>query len=202
MLPRRAAAGHASRLDSLPMAVDLKEFRVQGDGSLRINEVRHPPRMTWSPSRHVDRVDETLRALVAMGGAYNLGNKLNVDPNEEAHPERAYTSRLKYLQDEAVHDGYVMNPTSEVDFWQFVRSAPAIRRGNLVLMDNGNLRAIWKDEQGTRLGLQFLGDGMVQFVIFKRRKRGQPTSRVSGRDSLEGLKWVIATYELYSLLYT
>ena len=69
-------------------------------------------------------------------------------------------------------------------------------------MDNGNLRAIWKDEQGTRLGLQFLGDGMVQFVIFKRRKQGQPISRVSGRDSLEGLKWVIVTYELHSLLST
>jgi len=111
-------------------------------------------------------------------------------------------SRLKYLQDEAIHDGYVLNPTSEVDFWQFVRSTPDMRRGNLVLMDNGNLRATWKDEQGTRLGLQFLGDGMVQFVIFKRRKQGQPISRVSGRDSLEVLKWLTATYELHSLLYT
>lgn len=211
MLPRPADAGHASRLDGLPMAIDLKEFRVQGDGYLRINEDRHPPRITWSPSRHVgltflsqddDKVEETLQALVAMGGACNFGDKLNVGPNEDAHLEHVYLSRLKFLQDEAVHDGYVLNPASEVDFWQFVRSAPDIRRGNLVLMDNGNLRAIWKDEQGTRLGLQFLGEGMVQFVIFKRRKQGQPISRVSGRDSLEGLERQIVAFELNSLLCT
>ena len=202
MLPRRADAGHPSRLDSLPMVMDLQELRVRGNGSLSINELGHPPRVTWSPGRHVDRIEQTLRALVALGGSFNLGYELNVDRNDEAHPERAYMSRLKYLQDEAGHDGYVLNPTSEVDFWQFVRSAPYIRRGNLVLMDNGNLRAIWKDEQGTRLGLQFLGDCMVQFVIFKRRKQGQPISRVSGRDSLEVLKWLTATYELHSLLYT
>ena len=109
-------------------------------------------------------------------------------------------SRLKFLQDEAILDGYVLSTTSEIDFWEFVRSAPNVRRGNLVLMDNGNLRAIWKDNQGTRIGLQFLGDGLVQFVIFKRRKQGQPISRVSGRDSLEGLRRQIVAFELDSLL--
>ena len=166
--------------------------------------------MTWSVSRHVgltflsqndDRVDEeTLQAIVAVDGAYNPSDKLNPGPNEEAQPEHAYMSRLKFLQDEAVLDGYVLSTTSEIDFWEFVRSAPNVRRGNLVLMDNGNLRAIWKDNQGTRIGLQFLGDGLVQFVIFKRRKQGQPISRVSGRDSLEGLRRQIVAFELDSLL--
>jgi hypothetical protein len=68
-------------------------------------------------------------------------------------------------------------------------------------MDNGNLRATWKDEHGTRLGLQFLGGGMVQFVISRRRKQGQPISRVSGRDSLRGLERQIVAFELNSLLY-
>ena len=113
----------------------------------------------------------------------------------------AYTPRLKLLQDEALHDGYVLNPASEIDFRSFVRSDPNIRKGNLVLMDNGNLRATWKDEHGTRLGLQFLGGGMVQFVLFKRRTHGQLISRVSGRDSLEGLERQLVAFELNSLLY-
>ena len=68
-------------------------------------------------------------------------------------------------------------------------------------MDNGNLRAIWKDEHGARLGLQFLGGRMVQYVIFKRRKKEQPVSRVTGRDSLEGFERQIHAFELHSLLY-
>lgn len=134
----------------------------------------------------------------------SIGDELDVAPNEEAHRARtrydAYVPRLKFLQDEAVHDGYELNPDSQIDFQNFVRSDPDIRKGNLVLMDNGNLRATWKDENGTRLGLQFLGGGIVQFVLFKRRKQGQLISRVSGRDSLEGLERQIVVFELNSLL--
>ena len=90
---------------------------------------------------------------------------------------------------------------SEIDFTHFVRSAPDIRRGNLVLMDNGNLRAIWKDQHGARLGLQFLGGRMVQYVIFKRRREEQLISRATGRDSLEGFERQIHAFELHSLLY-
>lgn len=205
----RADAGHASRLDGLP--VDLKGLRVQGNGFLRINEDQYPPRMTWSPSPPVgltflsqndDRVDEeTLQAILAVVEAYNPGDDSHAGPSEETIPEYAYMPRLKFLQDEAVHDGYVLSTASEIDFWQFVRGAPDVRKGNLVLMDNGNLRVIWKDDQGTRLGLQFLGNGLVQFVIFKRRKQGHTISRVSGRDFLEGIRRQIVAFELDSLLY-
>ena len=135
----------------------------------------------------------------------SIGDDLDVAPNDETHRAHtkydAYVPRLEFLQDEARHDGYELNSASEIDFRNFVRSDPGIRKGNLVLMDNGNLRAIWKDENGMRLGLQFLGGRMVQFVIFKRRKQGQPISRVSGRDSLRGLERLIVAFELNSLLY-
>ena len=135
----------------------------------------------------------------------SIGDELDVAPNDEAHRAHtkydAYVPRLEFLQDEARHDGYELNPASEIDFRNFVRSDPDIRKGNLVLMDNGNLRATWKDEHGTRLGLQFLGGGMVQFVLFKRRKQKSLISRVSGRDSLEGLERLIVAFELNSLLH-
>ena len=113
----------------------------------------------------------------------------------------AYKSRITYLQNEAAHDGYAVSPASEFDFWRFVRSAPDKRRANLVLIDNGNLRAIWSDEHGSRLGLQFLGGGVVQYVIFKRQNHGQPMSRVTGRDSLEGLARLIDAHDLLTLIY-
>ena len=68
-------------------------------------------------------------------------------------------------------------------------------------MDNGNLRAVWKDGHESHLGLQFLGESMVQYVIFKRREPDQPISRVAGRNTFEGLRWQIDSFELGSLLY-
>ena len=230
MLSGRAEAGHASRLDSLPAAIDLDAFGVRGNGCPRIDESGHPPRMIWSPNRSTgfdfystdhDKVEESRRALeefhaeaIALGsaGAPTLGTA-NLEktgatpravPSDEAHRRRIgfddYVLRMQFLRDEATHDGYVLNPASEIDFRRFIDSAPDIRKGNLVLMDNGNLRAIWKDEQGARLGLQFLGGGMVQYVICKRRKYKKPISRVAGRDSLEGIKRQIHAFELHSSL--
>ena len=204
MLSGHAEAGHAGKLDGLSAVMDLNGSSVRGDGCLRIDESCHPPKMIWSPNRRIglnfhianhEKVDESSRILegfhaeaIALRGA----NDPRID---------AYTSRLELLRDEAAYDGYVLNLASEIDFKQFVREAPKIRDGNLVLMDNGNLRAIWKDERGARLGLQFLGGRMVQYVIFKRRQKEQPVSRVAGRDSFEGLERQINAFELHSLLY-
>ena len=58
--------------------------------------------------------------IVAVDGAYNPSDKLNPGPNEEAQPEHAYMSRLNFLQDEAVLDGYVLSTTRE--------SAAAVRQ--------------------------------------------------------------------------
>ena len=114
---------------------------------------------------------------------------------------RAYMVRIDALRAHAAQDGYHLNAGSEQDFWDFVLSEPRIRKGNLVLVDNGNLRAVWKNDEGTRLGLQFLGGGMVQHVIFKRREAAQLTSRVAGRDTFQGVRRQIDAFELDSLLY-
>ena len=231
VLRQRAEAGLASRLDGLSAVMDLKAIHVHGDGDLRIDEDCHPPRMKWNPNRHTGfnlpsqdgyKFEATVRSLqdfkaeaVALGGpdesTLDPGSlehprvKSDLGPKEEAQLTRtkhdAYMARMKQLQNEALHDGYAMNLTSEVDFRQFIQSAPEIRKGNLVLMDNGNLRASWKDGQRAHLGLQFLGGGMVQYVIFKCRTQGQQTSRVAGRDSLEGVERQIEAFELHSLLY-
>lgn len=114
---------------------------------------------------------------------------------------QAYHARIEALQADAIQDGYHLNAASARDFWCFVRSGPFIRKGNLVLLDNGNLRAVWKGEHGTHIGLQFLGDQTVQYVIFKRRAAASVVSRVAGRDSIEGVVRQIAAFDLRSLIY-
>ena len=113
---------------------------------------------------------------------------------------QTYRERIAELREYGVEDDVTVNPASEKDFWAFVKSLPAARPGSLVLMDNGNLRAVWKGDQGSHLGLQFLGRQMVEYVIFKRRPRAKQVSRVAGADTFDGIKRQIDAFELSSLL--
>ena len=97
-------------------------------------------------------------------------------------------------------EDYSLNAGSAHDFWLFILTEHRFRRGSLVLIDNGNLRLMWKDDQGTQLGLQFLGDELVQYVVFKRRRATKHISRVAGRDALDGVKRQIDAFELESLV--
>ncbi len=203
MLSGQAEPGHAGRLDSLS-ATSLERLNIRGRGRPLIDESCHPPRLTWSLKRQVgsdfcgsdhgevQEIPPAVRTFYAKVAAEHGAGHRDLD---------AYRARMKFLQDEAAHDGCVMNHASRIDFERFVRSAPNIRRGDLTLMDNGNLRAIWRDEREAHLGLQFLGGGMVQYVIFKKRENEQSISRVTGRDSLEGLERQVDAFELRSLLY-
>ena len=86
---------------------------------------------------------------------------------------QAYKVRIDALRAAAALDGLEVNEASERDFWSFIGSPRFSRRASLALMDNGNLRAVWKGEDASHLGLHFLGEQQVQYVIFKRRFRQQ-----------------------------
>ena len=67
-------------------------------------------------------------------------------------------------------------------------------------MDNGNIRAVWKGEDASHLGLHFLGEQQVQYVIFKRHHGNGKISRTAGIDTFEGVKKQIGAFDLMSLV--
>ena len=110
-------------------------------------------------------------------------------PDKAAVPIRsAYQNRIVELQADGAADGVVLNANSEKDFWHFVNSLPTARKGSLVLLDNGNLRVLWKGDAPSQLGLQFLGGGMVEYVIFQRRPETEIVSRAAGIATQDGVK--------------
>ena len=113
---------------------------------------------------------------------------------------QAYSIRIEALRSDAALDGFGVNEASEMDFWSFMRSVPFGRRAEVVLVDDGNLRAIWDDEDGSRLGLQFLGNRALQYVIFRRRAGSSRISRVAGRDTFDGVRQQVRAFELQTLL--
>ena len=100
----------------------------------------------------------------------------------------AYARRMDELRGYGKLDGVHMNEESQRDFWSFVPSEATNNKAQLVLMDNGNLRAVWRYSGPNHIGIQFLGRDSVEYVIFERRGDSEDISRVSGIATLEGVK--------------
>ena len=113
---------------------------------------------------------------------------------------QAYRVRIEDLRSDAELDGFTVNEASENDFWSFILSMPFACKAELVILDNGNLRIIWDDEDGNHFGLQFLGDRRLQYVIFRRRRGTNHISRVAGQDTFDGVKRQVRAFQLETLL--
>ena len=113
----------------------------------------------------------------------------------------SYAARINDLRQMGLDDGYDVNKDSEADFWRFTRLTPNLRRGELVLSESGTLRLEYDDECGSRIGIEFLGNDSIQYVIFTSLNRDAPESIVGGRDSLLGLRRQIDAFGLRHLIY-
>ena len=114
----------------------------------------------------------------------------------------AYKKRIRILKEQAELDGYSLNHPSKAAFLEFLDKNPLIRRGRLVHMENGNLRAVWKGANGVHIGLQFLNSRSIQYVIFKQRENSSPVSRVYGCDTMKGIAKQIDAFDLGDVLYS
>ena len=155
----------------------------------------YPEGISFEPSR-------TLADYLA--GPIDLRSRLDAEfadkKKQAGEMYYAYRLRIEALRSDAELDGFDVNKVSEVDFWSFVGSVSFAKKAGLVLMDNGNLRAVWRGENGSHLGLQFLGNRLVEYVIFKRRQAARDVSRVAGRDTLDGIKRQIHAFDLTVLM--
>ena len=111
-----------------------------------------------------------------------------------------YNQRIDQLRVYGQEDGITLNEESERAFWTFIESSGFTRRAGLALMDNGNLRAVWKGDDGDHLGVHFLGNHVVNYVIFKRRPGTVQVSRVAGNDTFDGIKKQVRSFALNSLV--
>ena len=127
-----------------------------------------------------------------------LEEEMKAEAIREVH--RSYASRIEFLREEATVESMTFNKDSERDFWTFIGSIPFVRRGNLFLMDNGDLRVVWDDDEDNLVGLQFLGNSLARYVIFKRRAEDEAVSHVAGTDTLKGVNTQIEAFKLETLL--
>src|SRR5262245_29613283 len=122
----------------------------------------------------------------------------------QAAARRELTARLHgrvgELKRLGVEEGLPWSSASEDDFWAFVSLQPTLREPGLILMDNGNLRAVWRNAAGEQVALEFRGYHQVYFVFFARRTEGPPMARSAGEDSILRIGDKIAGDNLTGLL--
>lgn len=102
-----------------------------------------------------------------------------VAPGSRYHEKnsRGYRERIDTLLGHASEEGIVARDESRTDFNLFVDTTIPTSKAMLVILDNGNLRATWR-ECRSRLSLEFTGDRLVRYVVFMPEDaNGQPFER-------------------------
>jgi hypothetical protein len=104
-------------------------------------------------------------------------------------------TRIRELQLEAFADSAPYSDCSLTDLHKFFDSLSFTKGPAIFLLDNGNLRALWKNNKKEQVGLQFLGGGVIQFVFFIERQVPPMMSRVAGTDTHTGIRQRLADFE-------
>ena len=111
-----------------------------------------------------------------------------------------YEKRIETLRGLAADEEITVNDTSVGDFRYFVGSVVPSENAQLIVMDNGNLRAVWKNDDAGHLGLQFLGDQQVQYVVFRKGGPEGKVYRLAGESSFDEMRKTIEVWGLSSLM--
>ena len=172
---------------------------------------KHPAR-PWSPADHASYVLKRNVRVTSLREARSTpvrlldpidsyGRQLETRLGSLPDTVSAYDDRISVLEEQACIEGYFLNSGSKETLLDFFRNSPLIRLGRLVLLENGNLRAVWKGDNASHIGLQFLDNGLIQYVLFKQRQAGLPVSRAYGRDTPLGVLQQISAFQLGEILY-
>lgn len=107
--------------------------------------------------------------------------------------------RISDLKEIGKEEGVEISWRSKSDLLSFVNETNPSVRPLIALLDNGNLRALWSTEGGEQIGLQFRGQGEVQYVFFKKNADGS-VSRPVGRCSVPDAIRLMRDIELWHVM--
>ena len=175
-------------VQNLPIEGELSRLRLVDTGPSELSTVMFA----------FEKVSDHLVHLV--NSTNSIATNIQFKAKETKRALVAYERRIDELEEQAQPYGYTLRTGSKAAFLLFLDRMPQIRQAGLILMENGNLRAIWKGDNGAHLGLQFISPESIQYVIFSRRKLRSSISRVAGRDTIDGIIRQIDAFDLHGLL--
>ena len=115
----------------------------------------------WGRNRPLDETIRHLRVLI--GYHYNPHTEI-IPPQPNCYPG------IAELQNLAKDDDIVILESSKEHFLEFFSSLRPSNAAETQVTPYGNLRAVWDDDDGNHIGLQFFGEDTLNCVIFKGPK--------------------------------
>lgn len=179
--------GRTSGSSTISQNVEIQRWPTLKATSAYISEIS-----TIESEENYDILRQTvLRALTQLDVETAFSPKAIADLIE-MHKETAkiharIQQRIELFKEIGEEEEIAYNPDSEHDLWRFLKRLSFIKSPKLFLLDNGNLRAVWKGDGGKHIGLQFLGGEQIQFVIFSKRREHNNMARIRGRDDFAGI---------------
>jgi hypothetical protein len=129
-----------------------------------------------------ESIDPVVQHIAKLAGQYYL----------EQQTKNEIEERLRDLRIEAELNDEPFSDLSADDLRSFLASLKLTRRPSIFLLDNGNLRILWRNDAKEQVGIQFLGIGVVQFVMFVLRRDPALMMREAGVDVLSAMRPKIA----------
>ena len=195
--PKERTSGSST----IPQSVEPQRWSKLKTTPAYISEIS-----TIEPEENNDTLRQAvLRALTQLDVETAFSPKAIADlikmRKETAEIHIRIRQRIELLKEIGEEEKIAYNVNSEQDLWHFLKRLSFIKSPALFLLDNGNLRAVWKGDGGKYIGLQFLGGGQIQFVIFSRRGEHNNMARIRGRDDFAGIARQLDALAIGDVIY-
>lgn len=132
------------------------------------------------------------------GGGDIFANITTLPTRTDLSQSTEVQARLLALRGIAAEEGSAYSQLSEADLKTFVDQFGTRIVPKIFLLENGDLRAVWRNADGEQVALHFKGRSVVQFVFFVKRLGDE--ARFAGRDTLDGIRAQIGANALARLL--
>jgi len=117
------------------------------------------------------------------------------DPNHEG-----IEAQVEELRQHAAEEGEAFSEESAAAALRFCHELAADHEPAIFLMANGNLRAVWQNDARDQVGIQFMLQGLLQYVIL--RDRDGMTLKALGEDvSHDKVRHIVEIQELMGLWF-
>lgn len=117
------------------------------------------------------------------------------DPNYDA-----IEAQIQELRQHADEEGEEFSSESATAALRFCHDLAADHEPAIFLMANGNLRAVWQNKLRDQIGIQFMPNGLLQYVIL--RDRDGATLKALGEDvSYSKVRYTVEVQELMGLWF-
>ncbi len=141
------------------------------------------------------RIDDVKGCTIGYGIDFEYAKKLKENRNNKNSEIRRIYERLRELEFISIESSSLLSKISLNDLKYFVQDLAFNARPGIFLLDNGNFRAVWRNSFKEQVALQFKGNSIIQYVLFRKRASSDLLAQDMGIDILPVVRTKMRDYD-------